>query len=325
MKKIEHCCICASPRLEEYKNSKGVKVEFKKSKEGVICSDCCDFLDNHEYLSRDYINLELDSFLFENKRILFAYSGGLDSTAVLFKLANKCSLIGVDLKLFTVNTGFKGIRTIENINKVISFLGLSSNHFWIDWSNKLNDDPRIIEMFVSPQKTFDIYKICWKNGILPCGKICNSIMESAYKEVMKSLDYDVLFTGGDTPKINNDGKYSIFWIDGSIMTVRGGYAFNLSKIKNEQLIKANNIPWVNPGCGGYDTDCLIPGSFFSEKFNHSPETDIESLYRNYPIIFYYLTERTRFGIIKREDSINMMKRVDISDSGSYIELSQLLK
>jgi len=324
MKKIEHCLICANPKLRGYKNSKGIIIKFKNFKKGIICSDCCDFLHNHDYLDNNYINSELDNFLLKNKRILFAYSGGLDSTAVLFKLAKECNLRKIDLKLFTVNTGFKGLRTIENVNRVVHFLGLNSNHFWVDWSEKINNDQRILDSFLHPKKTMDIYKSCWEREELPCGKICNSIMEGAYKEVMESLGYDVLFTGGDTPKIDYTGKYSIFWHDGNILTVRGGYAFNLSKSENIQIIKKNNIPWINPGCGGYDTDCLIPGSFFSKQFNQNPRTDIETLYNKHPIIFYYLTERTRFGIIKRCDAIKMMTNVDVGDSDSYSELLSII-
>ncbi|MCK9438450.1 MAG: hypothetical protein WCY43_03130 [Patescibacteria group bacterium] len=325
MKKIEHCCICASPQIEGYKNSKGILVEFEKIGETVLCSDCRDFLNNHDYLNIDYTKSELENFFSENKRILFAYSGGLDSTAVLFNLAKECSLRGIDLKLFTVDTGFKGSKTLENVNNVIDFLGLKSNHFWVDWSKRINKDQRILDSFSSPQKTTDVYKTCWERGELPCGKICNSIMEGAYSEVMKSLGYDVLFTGGDTPKINSAGKYSIFWKDGSILTVRGGYAFNLSKSENDQLIKEKNIPWFNPGCGGYDTDCLIPGSFFSKQFGHSRQTDIETLYGKYPIVFHYLTERVRFKIIKVDSAIKMMTNVDIANFKSYLELLSIVR
>ncbi len=320
MRKIEHCCVCASPNVDAYKNSKGQELIFKKNEESIICSDCLDFLDNHGYLNVACINSELGKFFLENNRILFAYSGGLDSTAVLFKLFSECLFRRIKLDLFTVDTGFKGLRAKDNVNRVVDFLGLKDNHFWVDWSKRTNSDQRILDSFSSPQKTFNIYKSCWEKGILPCGKICNSIMEGAYKEVMESLGYDVLFTGGDTPKIDNKGKYSIFWVDGSILTVRGGYAFNLSKNKNDQIIKKNKIPWINPCCGGYDTDCLVPGSFFSREFNHIAKVDVETLYRKHPIIFYYLTERTRFGIIDRTTAIKMMSDVDICDSYSYLEL-----
>ncbi len=323
-KTLKHCCVCANPNINDYRNSAGLKLTFHKKAGGVICNDCEDFLTNHSYFSKDYFNNELENFFLENRRILFAYSGGLDSTAVLFKLSNECKLRNIELEVFTVDTGFKGLKTINNVNQVIDFLGLTDKHSWTQRANVLNYSSPIVDLIGHEETTANVYRHCWKNSILPCGKVCNSIMEAAYQEIMQDKGYNILFTGGDTPKINSDNKYSIFWHDGKTLTVRGGYAFGLSKKMNDQLIRSNNIPWANPRCGGYDTDCLVPGAFFAKQLNGNNIVDVENLYKIYPIIFYYLTERTRFNIINRKDSLKMMKVVDVSDLSSYIELNGIM-
>lgn len=319
MKKIEHCLICAAPDIPGYADISGKPVRFRKIDRGLLCSDCEAFSSGHTYFSPGYFASELEGFLSSNDRILFAYSGGLDSTAVLFLLNGICLERGIKLELFTVDTGFKGKMTMENITKVVGFLGLGRQHFWIDIRKAWQSGAAVTGSLGSPKTTVDVYRSCWQRNILPCGRICNSMMESAYRKVMDERGYSFLFTGGDTPKLNSDGKYSIFWQDGSIMTVRGGYAFNLSKNRNADLIREEGIPWHHPHCGGYDTDCLVPGSFFARDFQASPFTDPENLYKKHPIIFHYLVERTRFGIIDRKDCIKMMKRVDVGSLSSYLE------
>ena len=66
---------------------------------------------------------ELKRFLDGSKKIVFAYSGGLDSTVTLDKLNTECASRGIELKCFTINHGFKGSRALDNIRNVIKFDG----------------------------------------------------------------------------------------------------------------------------------------------------------------------------------------------------------
>jgi hypothetical protein len=250
----------------------------------------------------------------------------LDSTVVLAKLAQECQKMSIELQLFTVNTGVKGRIAEENIENVLNFLNLKANHFYIDITDQIQDDQKILKITGNPVTTLDVYRICREKGILPCGKICNTMIDGAYASVMKDLGFTTVVTGGDTPKKNSKGVYSLFWTKPSGVTiVRGAYAFSLSKSANSDYIRDHKIPWVYSGCGGYDTDCLVPGVFFAEGLNFQPNQEMEFVIAKYPIILDYLTERVRFGVIDYAEALKMITNVDISSQQSYEELAEILE
>ncbi|MFA7714981.1 MAG: hypothetical protein WCX77_02640, partial [Candidatus Paceibacterota bacterium] len=208
---------------------------------------------------------------------------------------------GIKLESFTIKTGVKGDTTRQNIEKVINHFKID-NHFFVDISQKKQNNPKVLAVTGKPTATMAVYKKCKEANVLPCGKICNSMIDATYSDVMEERGYTELFTGGDTPKIREDGKYSLSWKKPSGITIiRGGYAFNTNKEKNRQFIEKNNIPWTNPDCGGYDTDCLIPGVFFYNALGGERNISIKDSIQKFPIILEYLAERVRFGIIERED------------------------
>jgi len=316
MKKKKICSRCVNVDGLGLKNpATGNLVKIEKRGQLILCEQC-EELEKKLTMNRDYFDKEIEEYLNSRKRILFAYSGGLDSTAVLYILKNECQKRNIELITFTINHGFKGSRSLENINSVIRFLGI--DHFWVDIGSTFVES--------SGLSVLETYKQCFEKKILPCGKICNGILDKEYERIMSELDFTELFTGGDTPKKNEEGNYSIFWKKKSgILIVRGGYAFDLNKELNQKLIIDNEIPWVNPLCGGYDTDCLLPGAFFRETLNGRDKINLERLAKMFPIIFDYLSERVRFGTIDYDQAIKMLEKIDIGSKKSYKEIQTIFK
>lgn len=322
LEKEDYCKHCINPRgLNVVNQTTGKDLKFYKVEEGVMCEICYEMMNSYSLPSRAYFDEEFNSFLRSSKRILFAYSGGMDSTVVLSKLLVECSRKDIDLQLFTIDTGVKGKIAMQNVKNVVRHFGLEEKHFFVDGVNQIQDNPKILSITEQSLTTLDVYRKCLEKSILPCGKICNTMIDQSYDRVMKDTGFEVMVTGGDTPKMNDERVYSLFWKKPSGITiVRGGYAFGLSKKINANYIKEREIPWINPGCGGYDTDCLVPGVFFSNGFNHQPQQEPEAVIRKYPIIIDYLAERVRFGVIDRNEGLRMLINVDISSPQSYHEL-----
>lgn len=323
----KYCINCANP-VGIYIINEATKqtLQFFNSEDGPICEICHDLRTSDCLPIRQKFDEEFDIFLQKNKRILFAHSGGLDSTVTLAKLAPECERRGIDLRIFTLRSGVKGAMTESNIENVINFLNLKQKHSYFDIRDIIQDNPRILVLTGKPVTTLEVYRSCHENNILPCGKICNAMFDQAYDSVMKILNFDTMVTGGDTPKKNLEGVYSLYWKKPSGITiVRGAYAFALSKAINMRFVKENNIPWVNPECGGYDTDCLIPGVFFAEAFDFEARQNPYDVIAKYPIILEYLVERVRFGVIDRTEAINALAHVDIASSDSYYELMKIFR
>lgn len=298
------------------------ELKFSNETTEIICEICEEFKNN--FPNRQHFEQELEGYFQTHRKILFAYSGGLDSTIVLAKLANECKHRGIHLQLFTVITGVKGKKTYENIKNIVSYLGLGKEHFFVDITDSLQYEKCIIGVTGIPISTFEVYRKCNELNILACGKICNTMLDSAYREVMETEGVTELFTGGDTPKINHKGVYSLFWKKNSGITiVRGGYAFDLSKEKSRDFLKINKLPWNYSGCGGYDTDCLVPGVFFLNQLRGKTEISIEKSVKNYPIILEYLAERVRFGIIDRSEALCLLTNIDVANRECYNELEKI--
>jgi len=268
------------------------------------------------YISGEIFNKELSNFLSNKKEILFAFSGGKDSVAVLHLLNIECKKRDIKLNLFTIDHGFKGKKTIENIKNVLEFEGLSKNHTWIDITKrKLQGKCNVKEYYA------DLFK----QNIIPCGQRCNKIIDTCYKEILKEYNQDVLVTGGDTPKFNeNLGRFSIFWEkpSSSIKVLRGGVAFGLSKNKNSLLIRKYNIPWKNPECGGNDTDCLLPGAVYKRIAQKG--LSLEEAFKKFPNSNGYFSERVRWKIIEKEYALEKLKNLDKSSDECFEEMMQIL-
>lgn len=329
MPKIEEqkfCSHCVYPfNLGVINLLTGKPLQFSEHNGRLLCEICFDFPSSFYFPIRRHFNQELEDYFNTHSRILFAYSGGLDSTVVLTHLVKECKKRGIKIETFTITTGAKGKMTQRNINNVIAYLKIN-NHFFIDISQAMQNDPKILAIVGNPMSTLAVYKYCNTINILPCGKICNTIMDETYKSVMRDKGYSELFTGGDTPKIGDDGKYSLFWKKANgIVIVRGGYAFNLSKEKNRQFVEKNNIPWTYINYGGYDTDCLIPGVFFANVLQGNQEVSLSELVHQYPIILEYLAERVRFGIIERKRGLKMLTHIDIASPSCCAELEKIFQ
>ncbi len=320
------CKHCVNPQGLGIINPNTQKeMKFFMGNNGIVCELCQEIISTNNLPSREQFNEELTTFLNANHRILFAYSGGLDSTVVLAKLNDECQRRGIDLRLFTVNTEVKGRVAMQNVDAVLRHLGLNAQHFYIDISQQIQHSPKIMELTGKPMTTVDVYRYCLTQGILPCGKTCNIMIDQAYDQAMATLNFQVLVTGGDTPKKNSLGVYSLFWKKPSGITiVRGGYGLALTKELNAKFISEHGIPWIHPQCGGYDTDCLVPGVFFSDRLNGQPEQEAKMTVTQFPIILDYLAERVRFGVINRDQGLQLLTRVDIASSESHRELMDIL-
>lgn len=324
MKKF--CENCTNPAgVNLFNPLTGKALQFHETENGFVCEICYDLINSGSLPSREQFNEEFNSFLQNNDRILFAYSGGLDSTVTLAKLAPECKKRGIQLIIFTLLSGVKGSVAEKNISDVLNFFGLKDNHFYVDIVGTLQDSPNVLKVTGRPMSTLDVYRACYKQRVLPCGKLCNTMFDIAYDSVMKDWGFKQMVTGGDTPKKNSQGVYSLLWEKPSGITiVRGAYAFALSKSINLRFISENAIPWVNPNCGGYDTDCLVPGIFFAEGFNFQADQEVETVVNKYTVIAEYLTERVRFGVINYAEALKAIVHVDIASEESREELIKIL-
>ncbi|MDF1496503.1 MAG: hypothetical protein P1P90_00395 [Patescibacteria group bacterium] len=327
MSQTQFCKFCVYPVNQDLIDpASGLPMEFDTQNDEPVCAHCLDLLKQTtvENLSLCSQN-EMMDYLRCNKRVLYAYSGGLDSTAVLFHLQRACRAVGSELTLFTIETGVKGRVAKANIQNIVSHMDLTRNHFFLDIRNQVQTHPKIIEVVGTPKTTLEVYGYCDDQHLLPCGKTCNTMIDQAYGKFMAEQGFTELITGGDTPKKNPQNNFSIFWEKPSgLIIVRGAFGFGLSKSKNIQLIKKENLPWKNPDCGGYDTDCLIPGAYFYDEWcSKNGLVTIEDIVTSYPIILHYLAERVRFGVLNRERALAQITKLDVSSPASYQELHEI--
>ena len=152
---------------------------------------------------------------------------------------------------------------------------------------------------------------------------CNKIFDQVYEKLLKDSGETILFTGGDTPKFNKRlMRYSIFWEKPEYTDFRGAFAFGMNKTYNSNYVSSKGIPWSDPMCGGYDTDCLIPGAVL-RKIWESEKPNGPGVTKRFPIILAYLTERVRWGIIERGDALKKVSNLDMSDPFSYNEFRKI--
>ncbi|MFH1392180.1 MAG: hypothetical protein ABIG90_00655 [bacterium] len=310
------CSYCINPAdLGVLNPTTGKILNFHSGNDDLFCEICYEIFRDNKFPERSYFDQEWNDYLSARPKLLFAYSGGLDSTVVLALLVESCRQKNIDLEIFTIKTGVKGSKTHNNIDAVLNWLNIRDNHFYVDIQDENQD---------SGVSTLNVYLQCFKAGILPCGKICNSIIDHVYQSIMQERGHKELITGGDTPKLNKFRKYSLFWEKSNgLVVVRGGYAFNLSKKFNRDFVEEHNIPWINPECGGYDTDCLVPGAFFRRKLQGNRKISLKKVISEFPIILDYLAERARFGVYDRNEALFLLTHVDIASLSSYEEFNQI--
>lgn len=315
------CSNCVNP--VGFKDPNGQPITFFQDGSRILCQPCNDYLTHP--VRPLYFYHEFDCYLMNHPKILFAYSGGLDSTVVLSELAKLHYQAKIELEIFTVETGFKGKLTWRNIRNIIDFLNLEKQYMIVDIVQRTEDQPFIVERF-GLKTVEEIYRYCFIQHQLPCGKICNSMLDRTYIEIMQNKGYTELMTGGDTPKRGPNGDLSIFWHKNDALTIiRGGVLFGRTKLGNQRYVKNHDLPWVHPECGGYDTDCLVPGAFFANELSGVADISITDLVSKFPVIIEYLAERVRFGRYTRRQALRLLERVDLCSLSSYIEISQLIR
>ena len=304
---MKHCKRCLAP-LED----------------GEVCGECVRYADSEAEMRKGLAD-EWADFWRENtgKTVLYAYSGGKDSTAALFCLLRDARRYGVRVDVFTVETGFKGRRTAENIDRCIGYFGLQDSFTKIDISDRPFSGGPIDEMFGRPVSVSEAYVSLFEKKIIPCGKVCNYFLDTVYAGLSERRGVPYILTGGDTPKYNGE-RFSLYWRKKSGVTiVRTGAAYGLTKRAAGRIISENAIPWRDPECGGYDTDCLVPGAVFRAKYAKIPDIDESFVLNAEPIVFDYVTERVRHGVIDIDGGRNMLSHIDMASDGSYREMVEL--
>lgn len=133
----------------------------------------------------------------KNKKIVYAYSGGLDSTVVLYQLKELCRQEKIELRLFTIDNGFKGKKTWNNIQNCLKAMELKENWKLYSVKNEVIHQKIISEIIGENLTVAEIYSYCFMNNILPCGKICNSIMEQFYQQILEENEEEYLVTGAE--------------------------------------------------------------------------------------------------------------------------------
>jgi predicted PP-loop superfamily ATPase len=298
-------------------NNEGICKECEEARKAAFFNEARDF--DHENIFTEEMKNFLQSR--QGQSVLYAYSGGQDSTATLYKLKEACQAYKILLKIFTIDNGFKGVRTLKNIYDCLEYLKLSNNWEMYNIRNDMADNPYVMKQFNLKLTVEEVYALCFLNNTLPCGPLCNSIMDNKYNQILKENNEEILITGGDTPKINEHNGYSIFWRKKSgIKVVRGAAGFRINKDIGAQIIAEKKIPWEDPNYGGYDTDCLVPGSIFASSNNGSPKINIEEIYKEYAVVYEYLKERTRLGIMDRSKTLEMINLLDIPSYAGYTEM-----
>ena len=293
-----------------------------------LCDECISGMeienveDALDFSEESGIYREFEEFIKvrSNQSVLYAYSGGQDSTAVLYLLKKMCDKYHVTLNLFTIENGFKGERTWDNIYRVIKKLELENTYKVYDIREQVITDEKLVSIFGEGHTVEEIYALCFMNNILPCGKICNTILDNQYKRILQEENEEYLITGGDTPKINNN-RYSVFWVKpNGLKIVRGGAGLRINKNIGKQILEENQIPWENPNYGGYDTDCLVPGSIFASISGGKTEITAEEMKELYPVVLEYLKERSRLKIIDRQTAIEALETLDLNTYSGYVEM-----
>lgn len=319
------CSSCVFPMGLRVNNpATGKPLDFEMRAGQPLCECCAAVHDLGLANIRETCDREFQEFLGSTRSVLFAYSGGLDSTIVLALMRDECRKRGIKLDVFTVATGVKGNVADKNVRDVISNLGLGEAHLTVDITHAIQDDPAVIAITGKTLDTFDVYRHCHATRTLPCGKLCNRMIDRAYLETMRATGYETLMTGGDTPKQKQDGNFSIHWKKPSGITiVRGGFAFGLSKTRNRNLVSELNLPWADPLCGGYDTDCLMPGAYFADLTQGRKRLPLEEVIEKCPVVLEYLAERVRFGIIDRTAGLDALTRLDVPAEDALLEYGRL--
>lgn len=284
---------------------------LKTISDADLCEECERVLESIEYKEyiedNNYFYQEFCDIIKKHKEIYFAYSWWLDSTVVLYKLVKICKDYRIELKTFSINYWYKWKISIQNIDSIIDDLNIRNNHKFIDIVAAENWN----------------YKEWYTQWIMPCGKLCNKIIDSYYKNFLDENKANLLVTGWDTPKYNSKlWRYSILWEKENFDVLRWWISFWLNKKRNDNFIKENNIPWIHPHCGWYDTDCLMPGSVMRKFVEKNKEYCIE---KDFPVVIDYITERLRWKIVDREYAIKNMDKLDIADDNCFDEIEKLSK
>lgn len=178
------------------------------------------------------------------------FSGGIDSVFALSHLQEEFKKRGLTLGAVLIDHGMKGEQTMKNALHVCRYVG--------------------VDLHIYQNNLVELFTRCYEKGIFACGRKCNEALKGKemMDKIMNDFGVDHVLTGGDT-LIKTDQTpitvygnryelpfYSIWHVPTRTVRVVGAYNVTKEDITNDV---SGHMPWVNPGCGGYDTDCLHPG------------------------------------------------------------------
>jgi hypothetical protein len=291
-----------------------------------LCNDCR-LLASGSALCGNFEE-ELTNFLSSRtgNSVVFGLSGGLDSVVTLHKLyrrgwTRKLSVIPV-----TVDHGFKGSITWTNIRAVLEATDLLANHrVYAISQDAAPAEARSSLAAVLPDgaetagaSVVEFFQCCVKHGIVPCGRLCNQVIDAQYKRILSEFCDDHLVTGGDTPKLNSD-HFSILWQKHGYVVVRAAFALGCTKEKNRQYVQRHALRWIDPLYGGNDTDCLLPGGVKRGLLQMKAPADFEGAVRRFPNSVSYFADRVRWSVIERETALSRIEFPEVSSDSAYSE------
>ena len=252
---------------------------YQNDEYGAECQRC------HEYRTSEYtVDRAAKEFLYyldfmksirpkESLGIpydaVMLFSSGVDSVFALSHLQEEFKKRGLTLGAVLIDHGMKGEQTMKNALQVCRYLG--------------------IDLHIYQNNLVELFTRCYEKGVFACGKKCNEALKGKemMDKIMDDFGVDHVLTGGDTV-IKTDQKtitvygnryelpayYSIWHVPSRTVRVVG--ALNVTKDDITRYVN-NHIPWVDPGCGGYDTDCLHPGSVVLQLKQYIKESGVPPL------------------------------------------------
>lgn len=250
-----------------------VQFTFENYDGRFLCSACIDYLKSpldKNILRKQWLEVMEQQRGKSEYDFLLAFSGGADSSAALKILRLEYNL---RILAFTINNGMKNDLIWKNASSVTRHLG-------VDWLY-IHDITRAGGAIVDQLRV----------GGHVCGSICEDGWKIPnYKRLMQIYRNDYVLTGLEIPTngtiFSSSKPFMIKFMAAHMMP------------KKQVFEYISDLPWVNPGIRGFDTDCLGAG-FGLELYRRKHQ-------RHAPIVLEFLAPRIRYGLLDRNEELEKL-------------------